>query len=694
MIQISPQTTWLICAPIAAMALIFASSALWGRFRPKSSPPDPARQMLDELLAANAKLAAVVSAERAVVAAIDALPDDVPPLEARNLLRQLTPGYAIQDRYILIRHAWETQRSPQALSALAGMALADANGTHAEAVMVLHLALEKGGPVLVGQIAAQLATRQEELARFLRTGGALLQLESAARRFMASDPVIAGGIEDAITRITPRMRAQMLKTLRWYINHWTEEEQMAPEQLAEALVPYCLPRFPELAAAVHTAFARHDGPEWERAALRFDRTLIDHFAGRGGLEGFNVVAANTRLCEAIMSLDASLSEHAACDAARLVGDNFYEEAQFRLALQAAVDWAEGMHGPLPPYQWLANALQSPEARTAEAEADFVSSRKVNAAVKTLADTTATLEPEIALIELRVLLPVAPVDRLRVSLSARWQEDRAVVCLSALCGLVLELTAGEPPREGLVGLCVRLPLREGPALLIESLLALLSARFGNLDGWIETEGSVRELKLAVRRFEAAAPGTAAALSRLLNCVYQRRLTLLKAQIEEKLARAASEEETMGSFELVLGPYRLYLPGEASLTLPVRRYIRARSDRLDWRRAGLYLESMALIHFDELGESADYDVDYLIQVLSEGLKDDEVEVAWLAATLATKLVEKDLLKQSEHFDDLIASMQWADNLHDPVPESFVTLRHVIAQSLMRGRQLDGASAYPSH
>jgi hypothetical protein len=47
-------------------------------------------------------------------------------------LRKLTPGdpprHNIRNRYLLMVCAWESQRKPQMLAALAGLALADASG--------------------------------------------------------------------------------------------------------------------------------------------------------------------------------------------------------------------------------------------------------------------------------------------------------------------------------------------------------------------------------------------------------------------------------------------------------------------------------------------------------------------------------------------------------------------------------------
>jgi hypothetical protein len=97
-----------------------------------------------------------------------------------------------------------------------------------------------------------------------------------------------------------------------------------------------------------------------------------------------------------------------------------------------------------------------------------------------ASTTATPDPEIALVELRLVLPDTPMDVLRASLIAQWKDGHAVVCLAALCGLVLELTEGMEQSRSRMALCLHWPLRQGPVPLIEHLLALLSERFDRLD----------------------------------------------------------------------------------------------------------------------------------------------------------------------------------------------------------------------
>lgn len=684
---LDPFPTAVVWIFIALVAVILVW-AFWVRLRPmrsRSHPPRP--PILDQLRAANAEIAAVVAAEQAIVAAIGALPENVAPGEAERRLRELTPGdnprHDTRNRYLLMVHGWESQRKPQMLAALAGMALADASGRFLDLDEVLRRSIDEGGAVLVGQIATELATRQDELERWLKTGGVLLQLERAVARIGRSDPEIAARVTSAIASFKPRMLELTTATLRWYIAHWEEKEPLEPEKMAEALAPYCLPRFPELAAEAHAALSRRQGPEWDRAQVRFDSALIYHFRDFGGLEGFDFEAGLNRLCDAIMSPEASVSSMAASTATSLLDGHFYNGPEHRLRLHAALDWAGNVHGESYAYRWLAEQLQPPEAapeRAAEAPANAERQRTINDRIARLASTIATPDPEIALVELRMLLPDTPAEALRVALIARWKDGHAVVCLAALCGLVLELTDGMEQPKDLAGLCLHWSLRQGPAPLIEHLLALLSERFDRLDSWIREERSVHDLRAAMLRFKAEAPATATALLRLHDRVRQRRLVLLEAAIAERLRRAVEEGDAAEPFELVLDLYRLCLPGEERLVEPVRAFMRTRGERSAWRRALLHLESMTLIHFGAFGEVAAYDFDYLRDVLSDGLKDDDVEIAGLAALLAAKLIDKALITRIEDFSSLELTLKRAGTRFDPVPTGFAVLGQSITNALL--------------
>jgi len=673
---------WTFVALVAAI-LVWAFRM---RLRPRRSGSRPSRPpILDRLQAANAEIAAAVAAEQAVVAAIGALPETVAPGKAERRLRELTPGdnprHNIRNRYLLMVHGWESQRKPQMLAALAGLALADASGRFLELDEALRRSTDEGGAVLVGQIATELATRQDELERWLKTGGVLLQLERAAARFGKADPEAAARIASAIAAFRPRMLELTTATLRWHIAHWEEKEPLEPEKMAEALAPYCLPRFPELAAEAHAALSRHHGPEWDRAHVRFDYALIGHFRDFGGLEGFDFAAAFERLCDAIMSPEAPVSSMAASTATSLLDDHYHDGPEQRLRLHAALDWAGGVHGESYAYRWLAEQLQPPVVapeRAAEASANAERQRTVNDRIARLASTTATPDPEIALVELRMLLPDTPAQALCAALIARWKDGHAVVCLATLCGLALELTEGMEQPKDLAGLCLHWPLRQGPAPLIEHLLALLSQRFDRLDPWIGEERSVRDLRAAMLRFEAEAPATAAALSNLLDRVRQRRLTLLEAAIAERLRRAVEEGDAAEPFELVLDLYRLCLPGEERLVEPVRAFMRTRGERGAWRRALLHLESMTLIRFGAFGEAAGYDFDHLREVLSGGLKDDDAGIAGLAAMLAAKLIDKALIARIEDLSSLELDLKRAGTRFDPVPAGLAVLKRSIANA----------------
>lgn len=684
----------LALAAITFAGVIVFIWALWMRLRPvRHGARSPKPPILDQLRAANAGIAAAVAAERAIVAAIGALPETVTPGEAERRLRELTPGdnprHDILNRYHLMVRGWEIQRKPQMLAALAGMALADASGRFLELDEALRRSIDEGTAGLVGEIATELAKRQEELERWLKTGGVLLQLERAAARVGKTDPGVAQDIASAIAAFKPRMLELTMATLRWHIAHWEEKEPLEPQRMAEGLAQYCLPRFPQLAKEVHAALSRHQGPEWECAHIRFDSAVIYHFRDFGGLESFDFVAAFDRLWAAIMSRERPVSIMAASTASSLLEDRFYDDPEQRLRLHAALDWACAVHGESYAYEWLAEQLQPPKdtaERANQESADPARQQTIDDRISTLASTTATLEPEIALAELRMLLPDTPAEILHVSLVARWKDDHAVVCLTAICGLVLEMTERPEQRRSVTGRHLYWPLRQGPALLIEHLLVLLSERFDRLDSWIGDESSVRDLRAAARRFEREAPTMSAALSRFLDRVRKRRLVLLEAAIAERLQQAAEEGDEAEPFKLVLDLYRFCLTGEAHLMEPIRKFMQTRREHGKWRRARLHLESMIISHLGAVDEVAGYDFEALLESFSDGLKDEDAAIAGLTANLAAKMIDNGLIPQMRDFSSLELEMKRAGNLFDPVPESFSVLK----QSIMNARsRMDGDS-----
>jgi hypothetical protein len=108
--------------------------------------------------------------------------------------------------------------------------------------------------------------------------------------------------------------------------------------------PYCLPRFPQLAAEAQAALSQRRGPASESARIWFDCAVIQHFRSLGGLEGFDFEAGLNRLCDAIMARDMSVSTVAASSAASLLDDRFYGGPEHKLRLHAALDRASNVHG--------------------------------------------------------------------------------------------------------------------------------------------------------------------------------------------------------------------------------------------------------------------------------------------------------------------------------------------------------------
>jgi hypothetical protein len=198
--------------------------------------------------------------------------------------------------------------------------------------------------------------------------------------------------------------------------------------------------------------------------------------------------------------------------------------------------------------------------------------------------------------------------------------------------------------------------------------------------------VRDLNVAAQRFKTEAPETAVGLSQLLDRVRRQRPVLLEPVIGERLSKAEADGDQAEPFALALDLHRLCLPGETRLVAPVRTFMGQRRKSVAWRRAALHLESMALTHFSADGDAAGYDFDYLQALLSDGLKDHSVEVAALAAALAAKLIDRNLMARPEDLAGLEAAMAWSDNLFDPLPQSFAVLKTAIANALQRPACID--------
>ncbi|GEM_PF-2366123 len=425
--------------------------------------------LLEQLQQANATVSAYVKAEKDAIHSVAVLPETVGPLEAEAILRAAMPTSSIYDRHALMLHAWEVQKRPQALAALAGMALVDLENPPNIARSTFWRALNEGGPVLLEQIASVLGEHRDQLDNWLSTGGLIVSLELAAGRIETQAPEVAAHLRAMALALEPRCRELMLSNVRFQIET-LEDEAAWPEKMAGDLAPYCLPRFPELAAEVHAALGRHEGVEWGRAHIWFDKAVLHRFYDRpGALDHFDFDAALGRLCAGLVSVDAETSRFAAEQAADLLSDYFFDREDYYARLRLSLAEAAVLHPFTPSHEWLAKELDPPEVTSEKLDiVEAAVQQSIFEGVGTLCEVTAAIEPAVALAELRIILPDVPVSTLREALIARWREKPMPVWLAALAGLGLEELGRADPDVRLVHTLFYHPLRDGPAALVRAI----------------------------------------------------------------------------------------------------------------------------------------------------------------------------------------------------------------------------------
>ncbi|MBJ3783549.1 hypothetical protein [Devosia sediminis] len=675
---------------IAVVAVAVAAALLWSlgrRAKTLIAPVAGQATLTDRLQQANEQLAAVISAENQALLSVTTLPDDVGPLEAEAALRAATPDWSMHDRQVLMLQAWEVQRRPQALAALAGLPLANPEKSFGLLTGTILRALRDGGPSLLAQIDEAINAHFIALDTMMNGGGVAVGLERAAERVRAEAPDVAAALETTVRRIWPRLRGRLLAVLRIKIEEWEDREPLEPREMAGALAQYSWPRMPELMAEVHMALDRHDGPEWDRAHLWYDKAVLHRYHDvEGALAGFNKDAAVERLASGIMSADAETSRFAAETAADLLGDYFFDDPRQFAALQGALDWARGVHEVTPDHKWLAEQLdptEVSEAKLNEAAADLALHQTVRESVAAFGATTATTDPEIALAELRQLLPDAPREMIRVALVERWKDSRSPVHLTALAGLALE--ALDETRGGSsAALCLHWPLRNGSPEQVLAIIDALDKRSEHLEGsehledWMRTQDGVRELRRAFARISDSA-GVGTSVKEFMEWVEARHVLLLGEAIEARLAMEADKSDDERAFQLALDLYRLALPNEPALLWPVQKFMRDREASAAWREALLHFEAMRANYFAAHGEADPYELDDLVTLWCEALRDESADVARLAAAQAAKLVGNGVVEKPVDLARLDERLTWAGNLHPLLPDSFLTLRTALAKAM---------------
>lgn len=678
-LALSPETL-LFLAMLALVAVVALVSWAMRRDRKKWTYRQQTGDMLlDRLKAANLQVAAVVKAENDAIQSVGVLPEEVDPLEAERVLRAAMPDSSFHDRRALMQHAWEAQKQPQALVALAGMALADLENTYSSLNVQFRTVMKEGSPALLGHIALGLDRRRHQIDNWLRVAGLPLQLELAASRIAGEAPDVAERLRSLAQSLLPRWGELLMQKLRLEVGNWEEKEDVSPLEMAVALAQSSLPRFPELVAEVHAALDRHEGPQWDKAHAWFDKAVLHRFYDLPiGLRGFDRDAAIERFADGIMSSDAEVSRFIAEQAADLLGDGFFDAPHHGDALQGALDWAVGLHGTNPTYEWLEAELNAPNVREEKlraAEESIALHAQVNVGVAKVMEATSTLDPDVALAELRQVVPGVPMELLRVALIARWHREHEPMSLVALLGVALEAAESEPVDGKMVSLCVHWPLRDGSAAVVDAAVLMLEERFERLDSWVHRERSILDLESGSRRLAEMAPATAGRVGALLERAKERRVPLLAQSIAERLKQVEAEAEAADPFRMMLDVYRWCLPHHPELGAPVRHLLRVRDDDIAWRKTQFWLESSIIKHFGPLGQLAGYDLEALIDLLYDGIADHSEEVAVVAAMTATDLIKRNIISNPDHLLTLEGAVDWAVPLHHTLPQEFSILRDEI-------------------
>lgn len=384
-----------------------------------------------------------------------------------------------------------------------------------------------------------------------------------------------------------------------------------------------------------------------------------------------------RLCDGLMSRDASVSDFAAETAADLLSDQFYDAPEHYAALQSALGWAVNLHGLSPHRERLDVELNPPEVKEARlhaAQADVQRRLEIRTGLDAVEAATASGDPEAILAELRHALPDVEADLLRVSIIERWREGHADLWLAALAGLALEAIDG-PEDAKLIRLCLHWPLREGEPALVTAIVGHLARRFGKLDDWIEAEASEIDLRHAAKRLGDSAPH----LSSFLTRVEDRRIDLLGLAIAARLQAEELRSDGGDAGQLALDLYRLCVPGEARLVGPVRAFMAKRREQPAWRKALLQLECMTVDHFGAQGQLGCYDFDYLRALLSDALRDADGTIADVAAHWAARLVKRGYFTGRENMAMLQIAVEEAPRYFHVVPPGFAALEAALKAHL---------------
>lgn len=633
---------------------------LWRHKKHAKDVRQSGEALLDRVRVVRDQVIEAAAREAGAIQSISLLEEDVSPLEAYAVLKASLPESTPSDRQALMRSFWGRQRRPQALSALLGLVLEEDAISEEAQTAIFGLVLREGEPWLLDHLAREIGQRGDRFDALLTDGWLLKQMDGAAIRINKSAK-IASRLQAAAKALQPRTRQLMIMAMRREIDRLQEEPAVNPSMVVERLAPLCWPRFPELLAVAHGAVDIIGGKSVQEAHLRLDVAVMYAFHDLPtGLAGFDLDAALSRLCSAIMSSDEALSRVAAQMVAGLLQDGYYNSDANYAALQRALDWAVDAHGLTSSHRWLDEQLNPPlvsqeELQTAEEHL------LLRAGMSAVEEATATLDPLVALAEMRTILPHAPNDLLRTAAEERYRASRVKIWLTVLGGLGLE--AIEMGEAASARHALRLPLLEGTPAQVAALVVLLEDRVDWLDSWIRHESSVNSLRAARDRVGKV-------VDRLLGMVKKRRVTLLENEIAARLRDEEARDDERYAAQLVLDLYKHCVPGEVSLAGPLRTFLEKRRSKAPWRMALVLLETLVVEHFGEQGALEGYDFAYLRWVMADALADEEVGIADLAAGKAAKLVSAGYLSSADDLAMLQDGLEMA-RAKGVLPGKFIEL-----------------------
>lgn len=322
------------------MPLLVAVALVW-LWRPQV-PMSDALDLLNNAVAEERNPAEQAALARA---ALEALADDVDPVEALRQLRRFLPAASGGQLRNMLVDWWQERRRPPVLAALAG--LSQEMQPNGRVGLGLETVLRDAGSGLLSHVASGMERDFAALDELFGTGGILILLEAAAKR--VDDPALATRLQSLAKRVAVRTPEVMLTRMRrLFAEVEADEEDGSPHGLAIMLRALCMPRFPELMLEAQALFALHRETAWRLAAMELDVMVIEQFGASGQLDGLDFDAVRQRLRDGLVAHDEEVSAAAAEIVLQLVALGHLGAPDDLLVFQDAMDWTANLHWPRPP----------------------------------------------------------------------------------------------------------------------------------------------------------------------------------------------------------------------------------------------------------------------------------------------------------------------------------------------------------